>query len=193
MKKPMKLLLIATVVTGAVSAGFAYAMPGGGERCRHGGHDMGMGSGRHEMDAEARIDRMADALDLTKAQRDQARAIVDKSRTPARELSDQMRDNRKQLHALMQQDKVAEREIRRLADIQGKAIADMIVLRTKVQTDIRSILTPEQQQKMQMRFGKQRGFSGMQDDQEPERHSDAGPVDEPGPASEKPLVKRVSM
>lgn len=194
MKKPIKLLLIATVVSGAVAAGIAHAMPGGGERCMRGGHEeMGMGVGRHGMDSEARIDRMTDALDLTKEQRGQVRSIVDKSRTPARELSDRMRDNRKQLHALMQQDKAADGEIRRLADIQGKAIADMIVLRTKVQTDIRSILTPEQRQKMQERFGQRHGFPAMQGDPEPERQSDAGPVEHLTSGNNTLSVKRISM
>ena len=193
MKKPIKLLLIATVVTGAVAAGIAYAMPGGGERCMRGGHEMGMGFGRHGMDSEVRIDRMADALDLTKDQRGQVRSIVDKSRTAARELSDRMRDNRKQLRDLMQQDKASEGEVRRLADIQGKAIADMIVLHTKVQTDIRSILTPEQRQKMQERLRQHRGSPAMQDDQEPERQSDAGSLEQLTSGNNKLSVKRISM
>jgi periplasmic protein CpxP/Spy len=192
MKKPMKLLLIATIVSGAVAAGVAYAMPGG-ERCMRGGHPMGMGHAGHGMDAERHIDRMADALDLTKEQRDQVRSIVDKSRPATRELQDRLRDNRKQLHALMQQDTVSEKEVRRLADIQGKAIADTIVLRTRVQTDIRSILTPEQRQKMQTHFGQRDGFHAMQDDQELDRHSDAGPTDEQSSGSEKTLARRVSM
>ena len=192
MKKPMKLLLIATVVSGVVAAGLAHAMPGG-ERCMRGGHEMGKGYGRHGMDAEARIERMADALDLTREQRSQMRSIVDKSRPQTREARDRLSDSRKQLHALMQQDQASEGEIRRLADSQGKAMADMIVLHSKVQADIRSLLTPEQRQKMQQRFGRRHGFPGMPQDQEPQRHSDAGPADEQGAGSGQPPAKRVSM
>jgi Spy/CpxP family protein refolding chaperone len=190
MKKPMKLLLIAGVVSGVVATGLVHAMPGG-ERCMRGGHEMGKGHGRHGMDPEARIERMADALDLTQEQRSQMRGIVDKSRPQTREVRDRLRDSRKQLHALMQQDQAPEGEIRRLADSQGKAMADMIVLHTRVQADIRSLLTPEQRQKMQQRFGRQHGFPGML--QEPERQSDAGPADELGAGSGIPPAKRVSM
>ena len=191
MNKPMRLLLIATVVTGVVAAGLAYAMPGGGERCQHGGHDIGMGQGG--MHSETRIDRLADALDLSRKQRDQVRSIVDKSRPPMRELHDRMRENRKQLHALMQQDKAQEGEIRRLADLQGKAIADMIVLRSRMRTDIRSVLTSEQREKIKSHLGQRRGFPVTQDNQESERQSDAGPMDDLEYGSENPLSKRVSM
>ncbi len=191
MKKPMKLLLIATVVTGTVAAGFAYAMPGG-DRCLRGGHEMGKGHG-HGMDTEARIERMADTLDLTPEQRSQMRGIVDKSRPQTREVRDRLHDSRKQLRALMRQDKASEGEIRRLADMQGKAMADMIVLRAKVQADISSLLTPEQRQKLQQRFGRHRDFSATQQDREVEQQSDAGPADALNPGSEKSLARRVSM
>lgn len=192
MKKPVKLLLLAGVVSGVLAAGLVHAMPGG-ERCMRDAHAMGKGYGRHAMDPEARIERMADALDLTQEQRSQMRGIVDKSRPQTREVRDRLRDSRKQLHALMQQDQAPEREIRRLADSQGKAMADMIVLHTKVQADIRALLTPQQRQKMQQRFGRQYGAPGMLQDQEPQRHSDAGPADEPDTGSAEPRAKRVSM
>ena len=189
MRKPMRLLLIATVVTGAVAAGLAYAMPGGGERCHR--DDNGMGHGG--MGAETRIDRMADALDLSQKQRDQVRGIVDKSRPSMRELRDRMHDNRKQLRALMQQDKAPEGEIRRLADIQGKAIADMIVLRAQMRTEIRSVLTPEQREKIQSHRGQRRGPGAHGDNQQYEQQSNAGQMDELEVGSENPLAKRVSM
>ena len=192
MKKPMKLLLLAALVTGAAAAGIAYAKPGG-EHCRHEGPGMAMGHGRQGMDMETRIERMADALDLSKEQRDQMRGIVDKARPAGRELRDRLHENRKQLRALMQQDKPVEADIRRLADSQGKAVADMIVLRSKVQADIRAILTPEQRQKMQERMGQHRGYAAMRDGQEPEWQSEAGAVDGHYQGEEKPLVKRVSM
>ncbi len=189
MRKPMRLLLIATVVTGAAVAGLAYAMPGGGERCHHDGHGMGHGG----MGAEARIDRMADALDLSQKQRDQVRGIVDKSRPSMRELHDRMHDNRKQLRALMQQDKAPQGEVRRLADIQGKAVADMIVLRTQMRSEIRSVLTPEQREKSQSHRGKERGPSAHGDNQQHEQQSNARQMDELDVGNENLLAKRVSM
>lgn len=189
MRKPMRLFLIATVVTGVAVAGLAYAMPGGGERCHRDGQGMGHGG----MGAEARIDRMADALDLSQKQRDQVRGIVDKSRPSMRELRDRMHANRKQLRALMQQDKTPQAEVRRLADIQGKAVADMIVLRTQMRTEIRSVLTPEQREKAQSHRDKRGGPSAHGDDQQYEQQSNVGQMDELEVGSDNSLAKRVSM
>ena len=155
MKKSIKTMLIVTAIAGGVTAGLAHAMPpGSGESCLHGGR--GMGFGHHGMDADSHVDRMAERLDLTKEQRDKVRAIVDKTRPQTRELRDKLSENRKQLQTLTQQGTAKESEIRKLADNQGKLIADMIVQRSKVQGEISAVLTPEQREKMQQRF-EQRG------------------------------------
>lgn len=158
MKKSIKTMLIITAITGGVATGLAYAMPpGGGEGCLHGGR--GTGFGHHGMDAESHVDRMAERLDLTKEQRDKVRAIVDKTRPQTRELRDKLSENRKQLQTLTRQGTAKESDIRKLADNQGKLIADMIVQRSKVQGEISAVLTPEQREKMQQRFENRGRFS----------------------------------
>jgi Spy/CpxP family protein refolding chaperone len=169
MKKSIKTMLIVTAIAGGVAAGLAHAMPpGSGESCLHGGR--GMGFSHRGMDSESHVDRMAARLDLTTEQRDKVRAIVDKTRTQTRELRDQLSENRKQLQSLTQSGTAKESEIRKLADNQGKLIANMIVQRSKVQGEINAVLTPEQREKMQQRFGhrgrlslsgKRGGQSGM--------------------------------
>jgi len=169
MNKSIKTLLIVTAIAGSMAAGLAYAMPpGSGESCLHGGRSMGFG--HRGMDSDSQVDRMAERLDLTKEQRDKVRAIVDKTRPQTRELRDKLSENRKQLQTLTQQGTAKESEIRKLADNQGKLIADMIVQRNKVQGEISAVLTPEQREKMQLRFeqrgrfplsGKRGGQSGM--------------------------------
>jgi Spy/CpxP family protein refolding chaperone len=170
MKTSAKTLLIATAIAGGIAAGGVQAAPpwGGGAGCGYGPGAMGagphgagfggpgIGYGPHRFDPEARIERMADALDLTKEQRDKVRAIVDKSRPQTRELHDKLADNRNQLRALMQQGNAKEADVRKLADAQGKLKADMIVQRTKVRSEIHAVLTPEQREKLQKRF-EQRG------------------------------------
>jgi protein CpxP len=158
MKKSIKTLLIGTAIVGSLAAGLALAMPpGGGENCMHGGH--GMGFGQHGMDADSSVDRMAQRLDLTAEQRDKVRAIVDKARPQNRALRDKLAENRKQLHALTQQGTAQEAEIRKLADSQGKLIADMIVQRNKERGEINAVLTPEQREKLQQQFERHRHFS----------------------------------
>jgi Spy/CpxP family protein refolding chaperone len=151
MKKSIKTLLIVTAISGSVAAGFAYAMPpGGGEQCMQGGHRMGFG--HRGMDSDFHIDRMAERLDLTTEQRDKVRAIVDKSRPQQRALRDKLSESRKQLRTLIQQGTAKESEVRKLADNQGKLIADKIVLRSKLQGEIYAVLTPVQREKMQQHF-----------------------------------------
>ena len=158
MKKSIKTLMIATAIAGSMAAGFTYAMPpGGGGRCPDGGR--GMGFGQQGMDADAHVDRMAERLDLSKEQRDKVRAIVDKTRPQTRELRDKLSENRKQLQTLTRQGTAKESEIRKLADNQGKLIADMIMQRSKVQGEINAVLTPEQREKMQQRFENRGRFS----------------------------------
>jgi Spy/CpxP family protein refolding chaperone len=145
MNKSIKVVLIAAAVTGTMTAGIAIAdSQSDAPSCGRGQHAMG--SGRHHGDHESRIERMADVLGLTKDQRDAVRAIVDKSRPQQRALRDTLRENRKQLHAQMQQGTPSASEMRKVADAQGRAIADMIVLRTKTQADINAILTQEQRE-----------------------------------------------
>lgn len=148
MSKSIKAVLIAIALTGSVAAGIAVANPGGdAQSCGRGHHAMGYG--RHHSDHESRIERMADVLGLTQEQRDAVRAIIDKSRPQKRALRDTLSEHRRQLRALTQQGIPSEGEVRQIADAQGRAIADMIVLRTRIQSDINAVLTQEQREKMQ--------------------------------------------
>jgi Spy/CpxP family protein refolding chaperone len=150
MKSSIKALLVVMAVTGAAGAGLAHAFPPtGSQGCMHGAHSMGFAGHDGYGDPDRFIDRMADSLNLTKAQRDSMRAIADKARPQTRELRDQLAENHKQLHALMRQNAPKESEVRQLADAQGRAMAEMIVLRTKVWTEIRGVLTDAQREQLQ--------------------------------------------
>jgi periplasmic protein CpxP/Spy len=186
MKRSIKTLLVAATLAGGITAGLAYAMPPGhGEGCAHG---RGMSFGRHGVDSEMRIDRMSEALDLTHEQRDKVRAIVDKARPATRQLRDKLADNHHQLRALMQQDNPKDSEVRKLADAQGKLIADMIVQRTKVQSEIRAVLTPEQRERLQQRFGRRGPVSSFGPDSGPASLSDSGTSPD-----QRAMLKQVAM
>ena len=148
MNRSIKALLIAAAVTGFAGAGIAAANPAGdGKNCARPHHVKGFR--HHHGDDESRMERMAEVLGLTQEQRTTVRAIIDKARPQKRELRDKLRENRKQLNALVQAGTPNESEVRRIADAQGRTTADMIVLRTKVRTEINAVLTPEQREKMQ--------------------------------------------
>jgi len=150
MKTSIKSLLVVMAITGAVGAGLAYAFPSGGEHgCRDGAHSMSFAGHRGGYgDSDRMIEHMASSLDLSKQQRDAMYAIVDKARPQTRELRDRLVETHKQLRALTQQGTPKESEVRKLADAQGKAIADMIVLRTRIRTEIRGVLTDAQRQQL---------------------------------------------
>jgi protein CpxP len=138
-------LLATTLIAGLV----ATAAQAGGGCQRH--HDIG---------SEARINRLAEHLELSAAQRDKVRAIVDQSRPAMRAVHDKMRDNRQAMRALMQQEKPADNEIRRLAEARGKLVAEMAVLRARMKSDIHAVLTPEQRDKLKQHMEQRRSRHG---------------------------------
>lgn len=159
MNRSIKTLLIAAAVAGGVAATAVYAAPPGGA-CGYGNYDAGFGPGMGgrgaTMDPDVRVDRLTARLNLSAAQRDQVRAILDKAQPETLALRDKLTDNRQQLHTLMRQGNAKESEIRKLADAQGKLKADMIVQRSKVHNAINAVLTPEQREQFQQ-MGPRRG------------------------------------
>lgn len=158
MHKSIKTLFVGTALAGSVLAGLAYAMPpGGGPGCAHGAGARGLG--HHGLDSESAVERMTQRLDLSTEQRDKVRAIVDKARPQMRALRDQLSDNRQKLRALMQSGNAKEADIRKLADTQGKLMADKIVQRSRVHNEINAVLTPEQRETWQQQSGRHGRFS----------------------------------
>ncbi|MGB0126644.1 MAG: Spy/CpxP family protein refolding chaperone [Rhodocyclaceae bacterium] len=129
--------LITTLVAGLAS-GAASAYRGG-----HGGDGFGHGMGEGHG-----IERMVDWLDLSASQRTSVRAIEDKYRPQLRTLRDQLADSRKALRDLSTQAKPDEPKVRTLADAQGKAMSDLIVLRTRMFGEMQQLLTEAQRAKL---------------------------------------------
>jgi Spy/CpxP family protein refolding chaperone len=100
---------------------------------------------------------MIDALDLTKEQQEKVWNIMDEKRTQRRTHMISMREGRKQIHEAVSQGSYDAAQIRKLADDQGAAMADLIVLHAHARAQIRSVLTPEQQAEFQTMHGQRRG------------------------------------
>lgn len=133
-----KALTVAALVAGLMTAS-AFAFPGRG--CSGGAHGQGWGDGHG-------IERMAQWLDLSAEQRTSVRAIEDKYRTQLRSLRDRMTDSRKALREATAQSEPDDTKVRMLADAQGKAMADMIVLRTRMLVEMQLVLTDAQRAKL---------------------------------------------
>lgn len=136
-------LAIATVL--AAASGVAAAA--GVHAWSH--HHAGFGhTGLGMVRVERRIEHMTDLLGLTPAQRDKIRAVLDGSRADLRHAMDSMHDTRHQLRALMRRSPVDETQVRKLADQEGKALADLIIVRAHIRNGIEQVLTPQQRDRL---------------------------------------------
>ena len=128
----------------AITSASAQPMPGGGM----GG--MGRGGG-HSMQLRA--------LGLSEAQQDQVFKIFHESRPAVYEQIKQLRRARQDLGKLVAAERFDSARARQLADAQGKAMAELALLRVQTTRRVREVLTPEQREKMdQMREHRGRGM-----------------------------------
>lgn len=155
MKKTTVLVLSSALIAGGM--GLAMADDDRRERgegswygCRHkGGHDgFAHHEGRrHGHDAGKHVERMAHVFDLDDKQVEQVRAITKKYEGELDALRTKMDDNRARLRATMAKGDAGEAEVRKLAEAHGKLKADKIVLRSRMQREIDTVLTKEQLEK----------------------------------------------
>ena len=143
MKKVIIIALATTLGMGGVAMARGYGDHYGMGGCKAG--MFGMKGGRHNKGVFS--ERMIKKLDLNEKQTKQVRAIVDQSRDKFRDIKDDMRDNRRELFDMVSNGKVNKSKARKLADAQGKHMADMIMLRISTKADIYQVLTPEQREK----------------------------------------------
>lgn len=141
---------------GRGNADAPFPPPGmaGGHMGMHGFGHGGMGTGD--------IMRMAERLDLTRAQRDKIGKIIDDARPKLRKNAFDMMDNRKEIHSLMKEDKTDDKKLRSLTRKQGELMADEMYLRMKMRSDIHAVLTDEQRAMLKEHQGRffRRGMRG---------------------------------
>jgi periplasmic protein CpxP/Spy len=111
---------------------------------------MGRGKGGHSMQLRA--------LGLSEAQQDQVFKIFHESRPAVYEQIKQLRRARQELGKLVTAERFDSARARQLADAQGKAMAELALIRIQTMRRVREVLTPEQREKMdQMRERRGRG------------------------------------
>ncbi len=92
------------------------------------------------------FDRMAARLNLTDAQKEQARAIMQSARESARPIAQQLKQNRLALHDAIKAGK-PDADIDQLAATAGSLIGQEAAIRTKAFAKVYALLTPEQRMK----------------------------------------------
>lgn len=126
-------LLASSVALGVAHAANAqdWGQGGGWQRHGHGGPMMGLR-----------------ALDLTEAQRDQVFKIFHAQAPAMHEQMKQLRLSRAALREAASTDRYDPARAQAAADAQGKAMAQLALLRVQTAQQVRAILTPEQRAKL---------------------------------------------
>lgn len=143
-------IITATVMAlgGTAAVSQAAGCPGGPGGCPAGQH------GKF-------FDKMATRLNLTDAQKQQAKDIFTKSREAAKPLMQQLREESGKMRDLMKADTLDEAAIKAQAAKLAPIKADLGILRVKAEREFRQILTPEQQQQLKaMREQRANRFKG---------------------------------
>lgn len=136
-------LLTAVAVGGTMGSGNAWAYRGGDH---DGGCACGLRNGGWRGHGEPG-DRFAKALDLSKEQTEQVKAIFRKHRDETAPLRERMVSERRELRNLTRADKTDEAAIREQARKIAATSEDLAVRRARMAQEVRTVLTPEQVRK----------------------------------------------
>lgn len=129
----------AVVLVGALSA-VGYAQQGQGQGRGFGPRGRGMGP-------MGRLGIAAGQLDLTDAQRQQIRGIVENHRQEMQQLGERTRTARQALRQATETEPFNENAVRTASAGLSEVMADGAVLRAKVRAEVMQVLTPEQRAK----------------------------------------------
>jgi protein CpxP len=143
-----KRVLIAAGLAAALISGGALALaqapPQGPGPRMHGGGPGGPGFGGPR-------DFGLRGIELTDAQRDQVKSIMDSHKDEFRQLGEKMRQAHEAFAQATQAETVDEATIRARSTAVASAMADEAILRAKVRSEVNAILTPEQLEQLKTR------------------------------------------
>jgi protein CpxP len=126
----------ALLVVLAVAAALAQGMH------HHGGAMGEFGFGDHM------LNYFTDVLDLTQAQQDQAKAIMEKEKPVMQPLMKQLMQAHKDMSALEDSGTFDEAKIRALVAQNTPVLTDLLVQKARIHAELMQILTPDQKAKL---------------------------------------------
>ena len=148
----MKKRIIAIAGVAVLVIGATVFALGHGFQGMHGGR----GDGRRHADM---VEHMSRELNLTDAQKQQVKAIMDSMHATAEESHTKMEEIHKQLEAATANGQFDETQVRNLASQKAQIDADMLVEHMRMKSKVFAILTPEQRVKAE-EMHKQMGRGG---------------------------------
>ncbi|HEX7055549.1 MAG TPA: Spy/CpxP family protein refolding chaperone [Burkholderiales bacterium] len=95
-------------------------------------------------------------LDLTEAQRDQLFKILHEQAPAKREHMKRLREARRSLAEAARAERYDAERVRAAAEAQGKAVAELALLRAQTMQRVHALLTPEQRARLKERLEKRR-------------------------------------
>ena len=156
----MKAMTKISLISGLLASSMALADPKpdiytDSRGCGHGADSKMM------KDQGRFLDRMADRLKLTAEQRASIKTVMETSKPQIADIKEKMRVNRKALRELRRATNIDEGQVQQLAHERGNLVANMIIERTKVRSEMRQVLTDTQREQMrQMRKNRWEGNKG---------------------------------
>jgi protein CpxP len=91
----------------------------------------------------------SDVLDLTQAQQDQVKAIMEKEKSAIHPLMQQMMQAHKDINKLAESGTFDETKVRALAAQQSQNMTELIVQKARIQAELMQVLTADQKTKLQ--------------------------------------------
>jgi Spy/CpxP family protein refolding chaperone len=145
------IVVLAMALVAAVALSQTVNKPGhmGGGDFPFGGHMLGF---------------FADYLDLTDAQQTQVKDILAKEKPALQPLLDQMKQSHQQLRQIAESGSFDEAKVRAIAGQQSQTMTELAVQKTRIESELFQVLTPEQKIKMGNFLSRQeQRFRHMQD------------------------------
>jgi protein CpxP len=139
--KVTRFRIIGTSTALLVVLGVAAALAQGMHHHRGMGGEFGFG--------DHMLGYFSDVLDLTQAQRDQAKAIMEKEKPVIQPLMKQLMQAHKDMSSLEESGTFDEAKVRALAAQNTQAMTELFVQKARIHSELMQILTPEQKAKLQ--------------------------------------------
>lgn len=156
----IKTSLVALVASSALLAGQLYAVDTAADStvkteqtCKKGKRHQGPKDGMH---------KMLRKLDLTDAQKEQVKAVVEKYKAdrPEKPTEEQRAAHRAEMLTLITGASFDEAKATEMAESKQQMHLQRMLTHLKMQNEIYQLLTPEQQEKFQEKFAKDKGGKG---------------------------------
>ena len=140
----MRYAFIKYAAEATLAAGIVFAQTPGPGPMRGG---TGTEEGQHGfMSGHMNLEHMAQVLNLTSTQKEQARTIFQQADESAQPIREEMKQNREKLRAAEKMN-ASESEIQRLSGEQGRLMGKLIAIHTQASAKFYRLLTPEQRVK----------------------------------------------